>query len=145
MSLDKDPHSLSGGYKRRLALAIQLVRISHYEKLEVLVFRLCAFMWTCICPFVWQNIVDILGDHLSINIIFLFTQVQTPNLLILDEPLAGLGMKKLTAVIYFILFFGLVFFFPFVCFSLIGYYPLVGDSPTYVCLGHESAGLMEHE
>nr|KJB70676.1 hypothetical protein B456_011G086500 [Gossypium raimondii] len=25
-SLDKDPHSLSGGYKRRLALAIQLVR-----------------------------------------------------------------------------------------------------------------------
>ncbi|KAM7509275.1 hypothetical protein LguiA_019728 [Lonicera macranthoides] len=26
ISLDKDPHSLSGGYKRRLALAIQLVR-----------------------------------------------------------------------------------------------------------------------
>ncbi|CAJ1788406.1 unnamed protein product [Sphenostylis stenocarpa] len=43
ISLDKNPHSLSGGYKRRLALAIQLV--------------------------------------------------QTPDLLILDEPLAGLGMK----------------------------------------------------
>ncbi|KAK4347708.1 hypothetical protein RND71_034047 [Anisodus tanguticus] len=41
VSLDKDPHSLSGGYKCRLALAIQLV--------------------------------------------------QTPDLLILDEPLAGLG------------------------------------------------------
>lgn len=27
ISLDEDPHSLSGGYKRRLALAIQLVRI----------------------------------------------------------------------------------------------------------------------
>lgn len=26
--LDKDPHSLSGGYKRRLALAIQLVNLS---------------------------------------------------------------------------------------------------------------------
>lgn len=26
ISLDEDPHSLSGGYKRRLALAIQLVR-----------------------------------------------------------------------------------------------------------------------
>lgn len=25
--MDKNPHSLSGGYKRRLALAIQLVRI----------------------------------------------------------------------------------------------------------------------
>lgn len=25
--LDKDPHSLSGGYKRRLALAIQLVNL----------------------------------------------------------------------------------------------------------------------
>ncbi|CAN0924717.1 ABC transporter I family member 11, chloroplastic [Linum grandiflorum] len=42
ISLDKDPQSLSGGYKRRLALAIQLV--------------------------------------------------QVPDLLILDEPLAGLGM-----------------------------------------------------
>ncbi|KAG9159001.1 hypothetical protein Leryth_013363 [Lithospermum erythrorhizon] len=41
--LDKDPNSLSGGYKRRLAMAVQLV--------------------------------------------------QTPDLLILDEPLAGLGMK----------------------------------------------------
>ncbi|XP_028120437.1 ABC transporter I family member 11, chloroplastic-like, partial [Camellia sinensis] len=41
--LDKDPHSLSGGYKRQLALATQLVQI--------------------------------------------------PNLLILDEPLAGLGMN----------------------------------------------------
>ncbi|CAA2960350.1 ABC transporter I family member 11, chloroplastic [Olea europaea subsp. europaea] len=43
ISLDKDPQSLSGGYKRRLALAIQLV--------------------------------------------------QTPDLLILDEPLAGLDWK----------------------------------------------------
>ncbi|KAF5955623.1 hypothetical protein HYC85_008479 [Camellia sinensis] len=41
--LDKDPHSLSGGYKRQLALTTQLVQI--------------------------------------------------PNLLILDEPLAGLGMN----------------------------------------------------
>ncbi|KAJ6691278.1 HEAVY METAL TRANSPORTER [Salix koriyanagi] len=43
VSLDKDPHSLSGGYKRRLALAIQLVEV--------------------------------------------------PDLLILDEPLAGLDWK----------------------------------------------------
>ncbi|CAK9183718.1 unnamed protein product [Ilex paraguariensis] len=47
--LDKDPHSLSGGYKRRLALAIQLV--------------------------------------------------QTPDLLILDEPLAGLDWKARADVV----------------------------------------------
>uniref|UniRef100_A0A2P2MUE2 Metal abc transporter n=1 Tax=Rhizophora mucronata TaxID=61149 RepID=A0A2P2MUE2_RHIMU len=47
--LDKDPHSLSGGYKRRLALAIQLA--------------------------------------------------QVPDLLILDEPLAGLDWKARTEVV----------------------------------------------
>ncbi|KAG5527001.1 hypothetical protein RHGRI_028063 [Rhododendron griersonianum] len=47
--LDKDPHSLSGGYKRRLALAIQLVQI--------------------------------------------------PDLLILDEPLAGLDWKARADVV----------------------------------------------
>ncbi|KAG9158993.1 hypothetical protein Leryth_013362 [Lithospermum erythrorhizon] len=46
--LDKDPNSLSGGYKRRLAMAVQLV--------------------------------------------------QTPDLLILDEPLAGLDVKRLCQV-----------------------------------------------
>ncbi|GER38907.1 energy-coupling factor transporter ATP-binding protein EcfA2 [Striga asiatica] len=51
ISLDKDPQSLSGGYKRRLALAIQLV--------------------------------------------------QTPDLLILDEPLAGLGMASLLCSLIF--------------------------------------------
>ncbi|KAK3036420.1 hypothetical protein RJ639_030019 [Escallonia herrerae] len=50
ISLDKDPHSLSGGFKRRLALAIQLV--------------------------------------------------QTPDLLVLDEPLAGLGTKMLFPVLF---------------------------------------------
>ncbi|CAK9326166.1 unnamed protein product [Citrullus colocynthis] len=49
IALDKDPHSLSGGYKRRLALAIQLVQI--------------------------------------------------PDLLILDEPLAGLDWKARTDVV----------------------------------------------
>ncbi|XP_020201801.1 ABC transporter I family member 11, chloroplastic isoform X1 [Cajanus cajan] len=49
ISLDKNPHSLSGGYKRRLALAIQLV--------------------------------------------------QTPDLLILDEPLAGLDWKARADVV----------------------------------------------
>ncbi|CAL1391398.1 unnamed protein product [Linum trigynum] len=49
ISLDKDPHSLSGGYKRRLALAIQLV--------------------------------------------------QVPDLLILDEPLAGLDWKARADVV----------------------------------------------
>ncbi|KAF7819401.1 ABC transporter I family member 11, chloroplastic isoform X1 [Senna tora] len=49
ISLDKDPHSLSGGYKRRLALAIQLVNI--------------------------------------------------PDLLILDEPLAGLDWKARADVV----------------------------------------------
>lgn len=49
ISLDKDPHSLSGGYKRRLALAIQLVEV--------------------------------------------------PDLLILDEPLAGLDWKARTDVV----------------------------------------------
>lgn len=49
ISLDKDPQSLSGGYKRRLALAIQLV--------------------------------------------------QTPDLLILDEPLAGLDWKARADVV----------------------------------------------
>lgn len=49
ISLDKNPHSLSGGYKRRLALAIQLVQI--------------------------------------------------PDLLILDEPLAGLDWKARADVV----------------------------------------------
>ncbi|CAK7328333.1 unnamed protein product [Dovyalis caffra] len=49
ISLDKDPHSLSGGYKRRLALAIQLVEV--------------------------------------------------PDLLILDEPLAGLDWKARADVV----------------------------------------------
>ncbi|KAK6267134.1 hypothetical protein QUC31_017971 [Theobroma cacao] len=49
ISLDKDPHSLSGGYKRRLALAIQLA--------------------------------------------------QVPDLLILDEPLAGLDWKARVDVV----------------------------------------------
>lgn len=49
ISLEKDPHSLSGGYKRRLALAIQLV--------------------------------------------------QVPDLLILDEPLAGLDWKARADVV----------------------------------------------
>ncbi|XP_024031803.1 ABC transporter I family member 11, chloroplastic [Morus notabilis] len=49
ISLDKDPQSLSGGYKRRLALAVQLV--------------------------------------------------QTPDLLILDEPLAGLDWKARADVV----------------------------------------------
>ncbi|XP_073019102.1 ABC transporter I family member 11, chloroplastic isoform X2 [Primulina eburnea] len=49
ISLDKDPQSLSGGFKRRLALAIQLV--------------------------------------------------QTPNLLVLDEPLAGLDWKARADVV----------------------------------------------
>ncbi|XP_023923283.2 ABC transporter I family member 11, chloroplastic [Quercus suber] len=49
ISLDKDPHTLSGGYKRRLALAIQLVQI--------------------------------------------------PDLLILDEPLAGLDWKARADVV----------------------------------------------
>ncbi|KAH1047911.1 hypothetical protein J1N35_038695 [Gossypium stocksii] len=49
ISLDKDPHSLSGGYKRRLALAIQLA--------------------------------------------------QVPDLLILDEPLAGLDWKARADVV----------------------------------------------
>ncbi|XWS32621.1 hypothetical protein CRYUN_Cryun22dG0005900 [Craigia yunnanensis] len=49
ISLDKDPHSLSGGYKRRLALAVQLA--------------------------------------------------QVPDLLILDEPLAGLDWKARADVV----------------------------------------------
>ncbi|XP_048568403.1 ABC transporter I family member 11, chloroplastic-like [Triticum urartu] len=49
ISLDKDPQSLSGGFKRRLALAIQLV--------------------------------------------------QTPDLLLLDEPLAGLDWKARADVV----------------------------------------------
>ncbi|KAF8013107.1 hypothetical protein BT93_I1088 [Corymbia citriodora subsp. variegata] len=49
ISLDKDPHALSGGYKRRLALAIQLVEV--------------------------------------------------PDLLILDEPLAGLDWKARADVV----------------------------------------------
>ncbi|XP_019228632.1 PREDICTED: ABC transporter I family member 11, chloroplastic-like isoform X2 [Nicotiana attenuata] len=55
ISLDKDPHSLSGGYKRRLALAIQLV--------------------------------------------------QTPDLLILDEPLAGLEVLW-KSIVFVIIWYG---------------------------------------
>lgn len=111
--MDKDPHSLSGGYKRRLALAIQLVSL--FLSLVVYVCDMnmsilgCLY-FTSMFSFLIPPPLNMMGPCERRNVEGLekttkyFTmrahtlmiigcvQVQTPDLLILDEPLAGLGM-----------------------------------------------------
>lgn len=51
VALNVDPDTLSGGYKRRLALAIQLVRIFGINYLNLLHFLICSshFKHACHC------------------------------------------------------------------------------------------------
>lgn len=106
--MDKDPHSLSGGYKRRLALAIQLVSISHLWKTGSACWLLYVHSYKHAYAYLCDKILLIFWLIICLLIFFLFTQIQTPDLLILDEPLAGLGMKKLWSISFY--FFGLPFF-----------------------------------